>query len=154
MIDIVLVHGGNIDKFQGDGMLVVFGAPNAMDDHATHAFEAAQAMVREVGRFNRELVTEGKPTIAIGIGLDTGEVVSGHVGSDKRLEFTLIGVPVNNSAHLSKVRPPRVLMSESTRVALPDGVTVTAYRPMQLKGATSKQPIYELMVELEVGPEA
>jgi adenylate cyclase len=150
MIDIVLMHGGNIDKFQGDGMLVVFGAPNAMDDHAKRAFDAAQAMVHEVTQFNRELVADGKPTIAIGIGLDTGEVVAGHVGSDKRLEFTLIGVPVNNSAHLSKVRPPRVLMSESTRSALPEGVKVTPYRPMQLKGATQKQPIYQLTVALEV----
>src|SRR5213594_626704 len=118
MIRVVLDHGGNIDKFQGDGMLVVFGAPNPMDDHAERAYEAAQAMVQEVDRLNGELSGDGLPTIAIGIGLDTGEVVAGHVGSDKRLEFTLIGVPVNNSAYLSKVRPPRVLMSEATRDAL------------------------------------
>jgi adenylate cyclase len=146
MIDIVLTHGGNIDKFQGDGMLVVFGAPNPMDDHATRAFEAAQSMVREVARFNRELIADGLPPIAVGIGLDTGEVVAGHVGSDKRLEFTLIGVPVNNSAYLSKVRPPRVLLSETTRAALPTTVTVIDYEPMLLKGASQKQPIYQVEV--------
>src|SRR5437588_1685981 len=144
MIDIVLTHGGNIDKFQGDGMLVVFGAPNPMDDHAERAYEAAQAMVLEVDRLNGELSVDGLPTIAIGIGLDTGEVVAGHVGSDKRLEFTLIGVPVNNSAYLSKVRPPRVLMSEATRDALTEGVMVVEYEPMLLKGASQKQPIYQL----------
>src|SRR5213082_1058265 len=152
MIDIVLTHGGNIDKFQGDGMLVVFGAPNPMDDHAERAYEAAQAMVLEVDRLNGELSVDGLPTIAIGIGLDTGEVVAGHVGSDKRLEFTLIGVPVNNSAYLSKVRPPRVLMSETTKAALPEGVPVTDYEPMLLKGASKKQPIYQL--ELEVTAES
>jgi len=153
MIDIVLDHGGNIDKFQGDGMLVVFGAPNAMEDHADRAFRAARAMVREVEVLNRELSEGGKPTIAIGIGLDTGDVVAGHVGSDKRLEFTLIGVPVNNSSYLSKVRPPLVLLSETTKDALTDRLTVTDYEPMLLKGALQPQPIYQYVLEIEVGPE-
>ena len=153
MIDIVLTHGGNIDKFQGDGMLVVFGAPNPMDDHAERAYEAAQAMVQEVDRLNGELSGDGLPTIAIGIGLDTGEVVAGHVGSPKRLEFTLIGVPVNNSAYLSKVRPPRVLMSEATRDALLNKVSVVDYEPMLLKGASEKQPIFQLEI-LEVTTES
>ena len=148
MVDIVLDYGGNIDKFQGDGMLVVFGAPNPMEDHARRAFEAAQAMVREVEMLNRDLALNSRPQIAIGIGLDTGEVVAGHVGSAKRLEFTLIGVPVNNSAYLSKVRPPRVLMSETTRVALPAGVRVVDYEPMLLKGASQPQPIFQLEVEV------
>jgi len=153
MIDIVLNHGGNIDKFQGDGMLVVFGAPNPMEDHAERAYGAAQAMVVEVDRLNGELSGDGLPTIAIGIGLDTGEVVAGHVGSDKRLEFTLIGVPVNNSAYLSKVRPPRVLMSEATRDALQNRVSVVDYEPMLLKGATEKQPIFQLEI-VEVATES
>jgi adenylate cyclase len=153
MIDIVLDNGGNIDKFQGDGMLVVFGAPNAMEDHADRAFRAAQSMVREVEVLNRELTEGGKPTIAIGIGLDTGDVVAGHVGSDKRLEFTLIGVPVNNSAYLSKVRPPLVLLSETTRDALTNTVTVIDYEPMLLKGAEQPQPIYQFVLEVELSPE-
>src|SRR5260370_35499118 len=97
MIRVVLEHGGNIDKFQGDGMLVVFGAPNPMTDHAQRALAAALAMIREVDRLNLELLASGLPPISVGIGLDTGEVVAGHVGSERRLEFTLIGVPVNNS---------------------------------------------------------
>ncbi len=153
MIDIVLDHGGNIDKFQGDGMLVVFGAPNAMEDHADRAFRAAQSMVREVEILNRELIAGGKPTIAIGIGLDTGDVVAGHVGSNKRLEFTLIGVPVNNSAYLSKVRPPLVLMSETTKDALTDSLTVSDYEPMLLKGASAPQPIYQYILEIETTQE-
>jgi len=148
MIDIVLEEGGNIDKFQGDGMLVVFGAPNPMEDHAARAVRAAQAMVRAVDRFNQELIARCKPTIAIGIGLDSGEVVAGSVGSYKRTEFTLIGVRVNNSAYLSKVRPPRVLLSETTKAALPEGVIVIDYEPLLLKGASAPQPIFQL--ELEV----
>src|SRR5437588_10220649 len=135
MIRVVLDHGGNVDKFQGDGMLVVFGAPNPMQDHAERAMHAALSMVREIDRFNRELVEQGRPTIAVGMGLDTGDVVAGHVGSDDRMEFTLIGVPVNNSAYLSKVRPARVLMSETTRARVPAGFQVAAFEPMLLKGA-------------------
>ena len=146
MIRVVLDHGGNIDKFQGDGMLVVFGAPNPMHDHAERALNAALAMGREIDRFNREQLESGKPVIAVGMGLDTGEVVAGHVGSGERMEFTLIGVPVNNSAYLSKVRPARVLMSETTRSRVSNGFRVAAYEPMLLKGAKDPQPIYELAI--------
>ena len=147
IIEAVLEHGGNIDKFQGDGMLVVFGAPNPMEDHAERAFAAAQAMLKEIDKLNEELAAAGKPQISVGIGLDTGEVVAGHVGSERRLEFTLIGVPVNNSAFLSKVRPAKVLMSETTRLALPADIKVIDYEPLLLKGASQKQPIYQLMIE-------
>ena len=144
MIDAVLEHGGNIDKFQGDGMLVVFGAPNPLIDHAQRALAAARAMIKEIDGLNKELAEMGKPQIAVGIGLDTGEVVAGHVGSERRLEFTLIGVPVNNSAYLSKVRPAKVLMSETTRNLLASDVEVIDYEPLVLKGTTEKQPIYQL----------
>ena len=148
MIRVVLDHGGNIDKFQGDGMLVVFGAPNPMEDHAERALQAAFAMVREIDRFNHELQVRGRPAIAVGMGLDTGQVVAGHVGSDDRMEFTLIGVPVNNSAYLSKVRPARVLMSETTRARVPNGFRVADFEPMLLKGASQPQPIYELSITI------
>src|ERR1700716_1064249 len=146
MIEVVLEHGGNIDKFQGDGMMVVFGAPNPMSDHAERALGAARAMIREIDRLNRELVDAGTPSISVGIGLDTGEVVAGHVGSRRRLEFTLIGIPVNNSSYLSKVRPAKGLMSEATREMVPDGFEVAGYEPLLLKGASSPQPIYQLEI--------
>jgi adenylate cyclase len=149
MIRVVLHHGGNIDKFQGDGMLVVFGAPNPMDDHAARALEAALGMVREIELFNQEQLAAGRGSISVGMGLDTGEVVAGHVGSDDRMEFTLIGVPVNNSAYLSKVRPARVLMSEATRSRVPQGVKVDDYEPLQLKGAKGPQAIYELNITFD-----
>ncbi len=146
MIRVVLERGGNIDKFQGDGMLVVFGAPNAVPDHASRAMHAARDMIQEIDTLNRELIESGRPPISVGMGLDTGEVVAGHVGSDERMEFTLIGVPVNNSAYLSKVRPARVLLSETTRALVPDGFMVTGYEPMLLKGTNRLQPIYQLEI--------
>ena len=152
MIRVILAHGGNIDKFQGDGMLVAFGAPNPLDDHAERALNAAQAMVREIDRFNRELVASGRPAIAVGMGLDSGEVVAGHVGSDDRMEFTLIGVPVNNSAYLAKVRPARVLLSETTRALVSNGFQVAEFEPMLLKGAQRPQPIYQLEINVSAEP--
>ena len=150
MIRVVLDHGGNIDKFQGDGMLVVFGAPNPMDDHAERALKAAVAMVREIELFNQEQASTGRSAIAVGMGLDTGQVVAGHVGSDDRMEFTLIGVPVNNSAYLSKVRPARVLLSEATMLRLPaNGFRVADHAPLLLKGAKDPQAIYELTIAFD-----
>src|SRR3989449_8037925 len=95
MIRVVLDHGGNIDKFQGDGMLVVFGAPNPMNDHAERALHAALAMVREIDRFNRELVDSGKSAIAVGMGLDTGEVVAGNAGAGGPTGVTPIRGPIH-----------------------------------------------------------
>lgn len=146
MIEAVLEHGGNIDKFQGDGMLVVFGAPNPMIDHAQRALAAARAMLKAIEGLNKELAAAGKPEISVGMGLVTGEVVAGHVGSDRRMEFTLIGVPVNNCSFLSKVRPAKVLMSESTRDSLASDVEVIDYEPLMLKGTSEKQPIFQLSV--------
>ncbi|HEV2217095.1 MAG TPA: adenylate/guanylate cyclase domain-containing protein [Candidatus Dormibacteraeota bacterium] len=148
MIEIVLKHGGNINKFQGDGMLVVFGAPNPMDDHAERAFAAAEAMVTEVERLNQEFAADGLPTIKIGIGLDSGEVIAGSVGSEERMEYTQYGVTVNNSTYLSKVRPPRVLMSEATRAALQNKVSVVDYEPLLFKGASEKQPTYQIEIQI------
>jgi adenylate cyclase len=127
-------------------MLVVFGAPNPQVDHAQRALAAARAMLKEIDILNQELTDLGKPQIAVGIGLDTGEVVAGHVGSEKRLEFTLIGVPVNNSFYLSKVRPAKVLMSETTRNMLAADLEVIDHEPLILKGMTEKQPIYQLQM--------
>src|SRR5258708_10728373 len=133
MIDVVLAHGGNVDKLQGDGMLVVFGAPNPMEDHAHQALKAARGMVKEIDRLNRELIEAGQPPISVGIGLDTGYVVAGHVGSQRRLEFTPIGVPGNNTSYLSKVRPARVLMSETPPALLPAGLPATELAPLPVQ---------------------
>src|SRR5260370_40857683 len=73
MIEVVLEHGGNIDKFQGEGMLGGFGPPNPMDDHAEQALKAARGMVRESDRLNRELVGAGRPAIPGAMGRGTGE---------------------------------------------------------------------------------
>jgi adenylate cyclase len=144
MVDIAIAHGGNVDKFQGDGMLVAFGAPEPMQDSATRAVRAARAMVEEIRRMNDERVRAGAAPIEVGIGLDTGYVVAGNVGSERRLDYTLIGVPVNNASFLSKQRPAAVLMSQNTYRAFDGEAKVAPREPIVLKGATKQVPIYAL----------
>jgi len=80
----------------------------------------------------------------VGIGLDSGYVVAGNIGSERRLEYTLIGVPVNNAAYLSKRRPAGAFLSQNTYRQVIDEVRATAQAPMILKGATKPIPIYAL----------
>ncbi|HLQ62659.1 MAG TPA: adenylate/guanylate cyclase domain-containing protein [Candidatus Acidoferrales bacterium] len=144
MVEIVLAHGGNIDKFQGDGLLVAFGAPMPFEDHAQRAVAAARAMLAEVAAINAERQKVGDPPISVGMGMDTGYVVAGNVGSERRLEYTLIGIPVNNAAFLSKVRPAAVLMSQNTYRQLGGEIPVVPRDPIVLKGGVREVPIYLL----------
>src|SRR6202048_3049015 len=114
MVDIVLDHGGNIDKFQGDGLLVVFGAPVPVEDSAHQAVQAASDMLQAVKEMNIPRANVGDAPLEVGIGLDSGYVVAGNIGSERRLEYTLIGVPVNNAAYLSKRRPAGGLLGPNT----------------------------------------
>jgi adenylate cyclase len=150
MVDIVLAHGGNIDKFQGDGILVVFGAPEPLEDSPQRAVAAAKAMVREVDKLNQERARAGDSPIEVGIGIDTGYVVAGNVGSERRLEYTLIGVPVNNAAFLSKQRPAAILLSQNTFEALNGSVEVVSRQPIILKGALSAVPVYAVDMSKEL----
>jgi adenylate cyclase len=144
MVDIVLDHGGNIDKFQGDGLLVVFGAPVPVEDSAHQAVRAATDMLQAVKEMNIPRAAVGDPPLEVGIGLDSGYVVAGNIGSERRLEYTLIGVPVNNAAYLSKRRPAGAFLSQNTYRQVANEIRATAQAPMILKGATKAMPIYEL----------
>jgi len=144
MVDIVLDHGGNIDKFQGDGLLVVFGAPVPVEDSAHSAVRAASDMLQAVKQMNIPRAQVGDAPLEVGIGLDSGYVVAGNIGSERRLEYTLIGVPVNNAAYLSKRRPAGAFLSQNTYRQVANEVQATAQAPMILKGATKPMPIYAL----------
>jgi adenylate cyclase len=144
MIDAVLEHGGNIDKFQGDGLLVVFGAPVPVEDSAHRAVRAAADMLEAVNAMNVPRARVGDPLLEVGIGLDSGYVVAGNIGSERRLEYTLIGVPVNNAAYLSKRRPAGAFLSQNTYRQVIDEVSATAQEPMVLKGTNKAMPIYSL----------
>ena len=118
MTDIIFAHGGTLDKYLGDGLMALFGAPTTTPDDANNALNAAVAMQRRVLGINIELRDEGLPEIGVGMGLHTGEVVVGYIGSDRRSEYTAIGDPVNTCARLeSNAKGGEILLSDATAKA-------------------------------------
>jgi adenylate cyclase len=122
MSAIVEEHHGVVDKFIGDAIMALFGAPVADPAAADHALAAAQAMELALRALNAELAAEGRPHLAIGIGINTARVVAGNMGSQRRLNYTVIGDGVNVAARLEALTKDaaygtRILVSESTRQA-------------------------------------
>lgn len=95
MIDIILANEGTLDKFMGDAVLALFGAPMPHSDDSLRAVRVALAMQEKLSDLNQHWTEEGEPAIRIGIGISTGEVVVGNIGSTRRLEYTAIGQDVN-----------------------------------------------------------
>ena len=115
-------HGGVIDKFIGDAIMALFGAPVAQGDAAARALAAARAMESALAALNTELDAEGRPPLAIGIGINTARVVAGNIGSSRRLNYSVIGDGVNVAARLqalTRVADYRtnIILSAATRAA-------------------------------------
>jgi adenylate cyclase len=122
MSDAILDHDGTLVAYMGDGIMAVFGAPIASDDHADKALGAAREMLDRLERFNDWLRSEGLGDgFKMGIGLNTGDVMSGNVGSARRLEYTTIGDTTNSAARLegmTKGTPYQLFVADSTRSRL------------------------------------
>jgi adenylate cyclase len=123
MTDVILAHGGTLVAFMGDGIMAVFGAPIAMDDHADRAYAAAREMAGPaLDEFNEWLRSTGRDeSFRIGVGLNSGVVMAGNVGSEKRLEYTAIGDTTNTASRiesLTKGTQHMLMLSESTRMMM------------------------------------
>ncbi|HEV2761759.1 MAG TPA: adenylate/guanylate cyclase domain-containing protein, partial [Pyrinomonadaceae bacterium] len=118
MTEIIFEHGGTLDKYIGDELMALFGAPTATPDDASNAVTTAVRMQREMPGINAELRAAGLPEVHVGIGLHTGEAVVGYIGSERRSEYTAIGDTVNLASRLqSNAGPGQVLISEATAQA-------------------------------------
>jgi len=122
MSEAILRHGGTLASFLGDGFMAVFGAPLPQDDHADRALASAREIVEErLPRFNAELQAEGFPGFNMGIGLNSGPFMSGNVGSEQRLQYTVIGDTINTASRiegLTKGSGHIMFLADSTREAL------------------------------------
>jgi len=140
MTDIIFAHGGTLDKYLGDGLMALFGAPTTTPEDASNALNAAVAMQRRVIGINTELRSEGLAEIGVGIGLHTGEVTVGYIGSERRSEYTAIGDAVNTASRLeSNARGGEILISEVTAKAAGNRYKLTKREPITVKNR--EQPV-------------
>jgi adenylate cyclase len=149
MVAIVFRHHGTVDKFVGDMVMALFGAPLDDTGHADHAVAAAVDMVRELGELNREWLARGLPQLDIGVGVNSGDMIAGNIGSSSIMSYTVIGDNVNLGSRLeslNKEYKTRIIISDATRTRL-----VTAYelRPLGdvvVKGKSKAVAIFEVKV--------
>ncbi|HWQ33008.1 MAG TPA: adenylate/guanylate cyclase domain-containing protein [Blastocatellia bacterium] len=144
--EIIFRHGGTLDKYIGDGLLALFGAPYASERDAVKAVRAAVDMQRAMIEFNRELDELKLPNIAIGIGINTGPAIVGYIGSETRLDYTAIGDTINTAARLeSNSKPGQIIVSESTMQALDESFTLHELDTIKLKGKSENLRIAEVI---------
>jgi adenylate cyclase len=159
MSEAILDHGGTLVAYMGDGIMAVFGAPLAQDDHADRAVAAARDMLHRLDGFNEWLRQEGlHEGFKMGIGLNSGQVMSGHVGSERRLEYTALGDTTNTAARLegmTKGTPYQLYVADSTysRLAEPadDLVEVGEF---EVRGRTATVKLWSLREEPAPADEA
>lgn len=139
MADVINRYQGTIDEFMGDGILALFGAPTAREDDALRAVACACAMQLAMGAVNERLKQMGLPPLEMGIGINTGEVVVGNIGSEKRTKYGIVGSPVNLTYRIeSYTRGGQILVTAETLAAAGDTVKVNGKKQVQPKGM---QPI-------------
>lgn len=152
MTEIIFAHGGTLDKYLGDGLMALFGAPTATPKDAANALSAAVAMQRRMISINTELREEGFPEIGIGIGLHTGEVTVGYIGSERRSEYTAIGDAVNTSSRLeSNAKGGQILVSEATAKAAKSRYELTPRDPISVKNREQPVPLFEVQWQKATG---
>ncbi|MDX1440288.1 MAG: adenylate/guanylate cyclase domain-containing protein [Rubricoccaceae bacterium] len=135
MTHVIDSYGGTIDEFIGDAILVIFGAPIPRDDHAERAVACAVAMQRSMTEVNEEMTKRGLPTLEMGIAVNTGEVVVGNIGSEKRAKYGVVGSPVNLTSRIQALAASgEVVTSASTRDAVGDTLKLSGSREVAMKG--------------------
>ena len=148
MVDCIQQEGGMLDKFIGDAIMAAFGIPFAHDDDDDRAVRTACAMMSELNTYNRGRVSDGKRPINIGIGINTDEVVSGNIGSPKRMDYTVIGDGVNLAARLEsacKQYGAQILISENTLNNLRGTYRSREIDRVVVKGKTQPVGVYEVL---------
>jgi adenylate cyclase len=145
MTEIIFEHGGTLDKYIGDGLMALFGAPNATPEDARNALKAAVTMQQKLVWLNSELEAADFKRVAMGIGLHTGEATVGYIGSERRSEYTAIGDTVNLAARLeSNAKGGQILLSEATAQAAGPLFKMAALEPLAVKNRLQPVNLFEV----------
>ena len=145
MTDLVFEKSGTLDKYTGDGLMVVFGAPLARPDDAQRAVETAIAMQIALQRLNEHWKETGRQPLRMGIGINTGVVTAGNIGSTKRMDYTVIGDSVNLASRLcANALPGQVLISASCKKDLDGKLPLKKLDAIRVKGREARVNIYEV----------
>ncbi len=152
MCQIVFKYGGYVDKFIGDCLMAVFSAPNPKPDDARSAVFAAIEQQEKILQIAEEWKSQGRQIFTVGMGLNTGEVVMGNLGSADRLNYTVIGDNVNTAARLYNVaKGGQTIISETTWNEVKDLVVVNELDPVMVKGKEKPLRIFEVIRKLNPG---
>jgi len=143
MTNVIFEHDGTLDKYLGDGLMALFGAPFALQNDADAAVRAAVQMQKSLEELNR---VSGKPPLNIGIGIHTGEAVVGFLGTERRMDYTAIGDTVNVASRLtSQAGPAQIVISNATFKQIGHEISCCPMLPMKLKGRDEPIDVHEVL---------
>ncbi len=148
MVEIILSYNGTLDKYIGDAIMAFYNDPVEMKDHALRAVLTAIGMRKKLDELNENWTKQGKPPLKIGIGINTGEMIVGHVGSHRLVDYTVIGDNVNLSSrieNLTKEYGVSILISESTYEQVKTDINVRYIDEVTVKGRKNTVKIYEVL---------
>jgi adenylate cyclase len=152
MVEAVFAHRGTVDKFVGDMVMALFGAPLADPDHADHAVLAALGMLEALKDQNARWAAEGRPPLEIGIGVNSGDMVAGIIGSVTIMSYTVIGDAVNLGSRLESLNKEygtRLIISDGTRTRLKGRYDMKLLGSVTVKGKSEPVTIFEVLASQE-----
>jgi adenylate cyclase len=151
--DVIFDNGGTLDKYIGDAVMAVFGAPISKGNDALNAVKAACDLQRLVLEMNRDAKSRKWPQLQVGIGINTGVVTAGNIGSPRRIDYTVIGDNVNTASRLmSHAEGFQIIVSESTAREIGNAFTLTKLEPLSVKG--KKEPLHGFSVQWKKAAQA
>ncbi len=144
-MDIIFKYNGTLDKIVGDELMVVYGAPLEKEDDSDRAIKTSIEMMQRLKKLNVDRKTKDLKEIDIGIGVNTGEVVSGNIGSETQMDYTVIGDTVNLGARLcSAAKPYEIIISEYTARETSDEFNLEKLEPIMVKGKEKSIKIFKV----------
>jgi adenylate cyclase len=146
MVDVLFRAQGTLDKYVGDEIMALFGAPVDMPDSPLHAVRCAVDMQKALREFNRTRVAEGMEPIRIGIGINTGRVITGAIGSSRTLQYTALGDAVNTASRLCSIaKAGEIILSETTMRRVADQVESLQLPAVRVKGKEQELQIFNVV---------